>query len=86
MRLLGALPVIRVAGLALPTVALAARPKDSVRVPQERSFSDARPLGAETAWAGAFVVARSVCATLLVRRAGAARSTRVRIGFGVRCD
>jgi hypothetical protein len=52
-----------------------------------RSFSAGHPpLGRETAWAGAFVVRRRGCATLLVRRRGAARSVRVRIGFGVRCQ
>jgi hypothetical protein len=44
-----------------------------------------RLLGPETSWAGAFVVARRGCATLFVRGDGAARSTRVRIGFGARC-
>jgi len=44
-----------------------------------------RLLGPETAWAGHFVVSRRGCATLFVRRQGAARSVRVRIGFGVRC-
>jgi hypothetical protein len=53
--------------------------------PGTRRFSDGRPLGAETGWAGGFVVARPGCATLFVRRAGDRRSTRVRIGFGVRC-
>jgi hypothetical protein len=42
-------------------------------------------LGAETAWAGGFVVARRGCATLFVRRQGAAHSVRVRIGFSARC-
>jgi hypothetical protein len=51
-----------------------------------RRFSDGRPVGAETAWAGAFVVARAGCATLLVRRDGVARSTRIRVGFGERCS
>ena len=50
-----------------------------------RRFSDGRPLGPETAWAGAFVVGRRGCATFLVRRAGAPRSTRIRLGFGLRC-
>jgi hypothetical protein len=53
--------------------------------PGTRSFTDGRPLGARTGWAGGFVVARPGCATLLVRAAGAVRSTRVRVGFGVRC-
>jgi hypothetical protein len=53
--------------------------------PGTRRFSDGRPLGRETGWAGEFVVARAGCATLLVRRAGARRSTHVRAGFGVRC-
>jgi hypothetical protein len=44
-----------------------------------------RLLGPETGWAGDFVVGRRGCATLFVRRQGAARSVRVRIGFGVRC-
>ena len=44
-----------------------------------------RPLGPETSWAGDFVVGRRGCATLLVRRQGAAHSVRVRIGFGARC-
>lgn len=44
-----------------------------------------RLLGPQTGWAGNFVVRRRGCATLLVRREGAARSVRVRIGFGVRC-
>jgi hypothetical protein len=48
-------------------------------------FSDGRPLGAETSWAGAFAVARAGCATLWIRRAGSPRSTPVRVGFGVRC-
>ena len=42
-------------------------------------------LGPETGWAGGFVVARRGCATLFVRRQGAAHSVRVRIGFGARC-
>jgi hypothetical protein len=42
-------------------------------------------LGPETAWAGGFVVARRGCATLFVRRQGAAHSVRVRIGFAARC-
>ena len=50
-----------------------------------RSFTNGRLLGAETGWAGGFLVARPGCAKLLVRRAGTARSARIRIGFGVRC-
>jgi hypothetical protein len=50
-----------------------------------RSFTTGRLLGAETDWAGGILVARSGCATLLVRRAGIARAARVRVGFGVRC-
>jgi hypothetical protein len=44
-----------------------------------------RRLGPQTTWAGAFVVRRRGCATLFIRREGAARSVRVRIGFGVTC-
>jgi hypothetical protein len=54
--------------------------------PGTRSFTDSDELlGRETSWAGGFVVARPGCATLFVRRQGAAHSVRVRIGFGVRC-
>jgi hypothetical protein len=54
--------------------------------PGTRRFSaDHGPLGAETGWAGGFVVSRRGCATLFVRRQGAAHSVRVRIGFGARC-
>jgi hypothetical protein len=53
--------------------------------PGTRSFVTRRPLGSETGWAGGFLVARRGCATLLVRRAGALRSTLLRVGFGVRC-
>jgi hypothetical protein len=42
-------------------------------------------LGRETGWAGGFVVAHPGCATLFVRRQGAAHSVRVRIGFSARC-
>ena len=42
-------------------------------------------LGPETGWAGGFVVAHPGCATLFVRRQGAAHSVRVRIGFSARC-
>jgi hypothetical protein len=54
--------------------------------PGTRSFDGRRPLGPETGWAGGFLVARRGCATLLVRRADAQRSTPVRVGFGVRCS
>jgi hypothetical protein len=54
--------------------------------PGTRGFSAGHPLlGPETAWAGDFVVSRRGCATLFVRRQGAAHSVRVRIGFGSRC-
>jgi hypothetical protein len=54
--------------------------------PGTRSFSAGHPLlGPETAWAGSFVVTRRGCATLFVRREGAAHSVRVRIGFGTHC-
>jgi hypothetical protein len=54
--------------------------------PGTSSFTgDDELLGSETAWAGAFIVARRGCATLFVRRQGAAHSVRVRIGFGARC-
>jgi hypothetical protein len=54
--------------------------------PGTASFTDrSELLGAETGWAGGFVVARPGCATLFVRREGAAHSVRVRIGFGARC-
>jgi hypothetical protein len=54
--------------------------------PGTRSFTHHdRLLGPETGWAGGFVVARRGCATLFVRRQGAAHSVRVRVGFGVRC-
>jgi hypothetical protein len=53
--------------------------------PGTRTFDDRRALGPQTGWAGGFLVARRGCATLLVRRAGAQRSTPVRVGFGVRC-
>lgn len=43
-------------------------------------------LGPETGWAGGFVVAHPGCATLFVRRQGAAHSVRVRIGFSARCQ
>jgi hypothetical protein len=43
-------------------------------------------LGPETGWAGGFVVARPGCATLFVRRDGAAHSIRVLIGFVARCS
>jgi hypothetical protein len=52
--------------------------------PGTRSFSGGL-LGPETGWAGGFVVSRRGCVTLFVRRAGAQRSTAVRVGFGVRC-
>jgi len=54
--------------------------------PGTRRFStDHGPLGPETGWAGGFVVARPGCATLFVRREGAAHSVRVRIGFAASC-
>jgi hypothetical protein len=54
--------------------------------PGTRSFSrHDELLGAKTGWAGGFVVAHRGCATLFVRREGAAHSVRVRIGFGTRC-
>jgi hypothetical protein len=52
--------------------------------PGTRSFIG-RPMGPETGWAGGFIVVRGGCATLLVRRAGAQRSTLLRVGFGVPC-
>ena len=55
--------------------------------PGTRSFTHHdRLLGPETTWAGDFVVSRRGCATLFVRREAAARSVRVRIGFGARCQ
>jgi len=53
--------------------------------PGTPSFSNHRPLGPETSWAGGFIVGHRGCATLLVRRAGARHATRVRIAFGARC-
>ena len=43
------------------------------------------PLGPQTSWAGDFVVSHRGCATLFVRRQGAAHAVRVRVGFGARC-
>jgi hypothetical protein len=54
--------------------------------PGTRSFSrHDELLGPETGWAGGFVVARPGCATLIVRRQGAAHPVRVRIGFAASC-
>jgi hypothetical protein len=53
--------------------------------PRTPRFSDRRPIGGETAWAGGFIVARAGCATLRVRRDGARSWRSVRVGFGRRC-
>jgi hypothetical protein len=54
--------------------------------PGTRKFTDHdEVLGPETGWAGGFVVAHPGCATLFVRRQGAAHSVRVRIGFSALC-
>lgn len=53
--------------------------------PRTKRFSRPGRVGHETSFAGGFIVARPVCAELLVSRAGAPRPTRVRVAFGVRC-
>jgi hypothetical protein len=53
--------------------------------PETPRFTDRRPLGRETSWAGGFVVSRSGCGTLRLRRQGETRWREVRVGFGVRC-
>ncbi len=63
--------------------------KPSVRfkpcAPGTRRFSDGRPIGNETLWAGGYIVARPGCATLRVRRDGQRSWRSVRAGFGRRC-
>jgi hypothetical protein len=53
--------------------------------PDTPRFSDDGVVGEETGWAGGFVVRHDGCATLLLRRDGAQRWRRVRVGFGTRC-
>jgi hypothetical protein len=53
--------------------------------PDTPRFSDDGVVGQETSWAGGFNVGRPGCATLLLRRAGAAEWRRVRVGFGQAC-
>ena len=54
--------------------------------PDTPRFSDDGVVGEETGYAGGFVARRNGCATLLVRREGAERWRRVRVGFGVPCS
>jgi hypothetical protein len=53
--------------------------------PDTPRFTDRRPIGEETAWAGGFVVLRPGCATLRLRRDGETRWRQVGAGFGMRC-
>ena len=53
--------------------------------PDTPRFSDDGVVGNETGWAGGFIVERNGCATLLLRREGERRWTRVRVAFGRRC-
>jgi len=53
--------------------------------PDTPRFSDDGVVGEETGYAGGFIVRRNGCATLLLRREGAQRSQRVRVGFGRAC-
>ena len=53
--------------------------------PDHRRFSDGRPIGNETIWAGGYIVARPGCATLRILRDGDRKWRSVRVGFGRRC-
>ena len=53
--------------------------------PDTPRFTDGRPVGDETTWAGGFVVSRPGCATLRLRREGERRWRELRVALGVRC-
>jgi hypothetical protein len=53
--------------------------------PDTPRFTDKRPIGNETGWAGGFIVTRPGCATLRLRRDGESAWRSTRVGFGRRC-